>query len=352
MPIGGGGSLSGGLSAGLGTDAGIGAYIIGAAAQPAIELAANIGLLEHQRSLRDEIEAERIAYIEAAFEFYCMRSNDIRVQVENAVDEIPLPALYQPVSIDGERLETVTDNMAALNYTSKYAEAVSKFHLEHDLSRQIALNPDYYEQNKETWITIGELISGQLETDSILDIFTDASEASVVNGRVGNQCQYTARNLGIRQHQLGVQGRSEAREERANQAQFVNQLTRMSDVRSMETDPAARIGWQLQQAQLIQASLQNENNAAAKAQPYLWHQMQIDINSMIQGMQMLAGKANLVSTYVPNYSSIFSSQVQDFSSALSQGINGGLSSSGGQSGYGPQFGSGGDGYAGVNGNGY
>ena len=306
--------------------------------QPAIEAAATLSLLEWQHGKYEDIEAERIGYIEAAQKQWCGRMNEIRAQMENVIDDIPEPAMFDPVSASGEQLESITDNLQALEYSEQYVEQITKFHLEHDLARQVAMNDGYYDQTKVVWDTIGGLLLGELPTSDVVEILSDTAEQAILTGKIGNSQSLTFRNLGISQLRAQALGRQERREELTNQSQNISSPSRSGDVRTMEIGPAQRISWSITQGQLIQNALQNAYNACSKKAPYLWHQMQTDVQNSVQELQLLAGKANLVNSFVPNYAGIFQSQVSDLSSALIGGVSG--DNSGGVAGGASSFGAG------------
>ena len=69
----------------------------------------------------------------------------------------------------------------------------------------------------------------------------------------------------------------------------------------MMVSPSERISLALNQAQLIQQSLQNKNNSLAQKSPHLFAKLQTRISRDITRLQQKASEALLVNTHVGNY---------------------------------------------------
>lgn len=295
---------------------------------PAIQAAANLLILEWQKRQYDDIEARRVGYVDAAVEEYCACMHALMADIKEAADEVPEPAHYQPFSPSGEQCDTVRDNLAAVPRTQEYVLTLNQNSQEADLARAVMLNPKYYQMNEITWCSIESLIKGELPIGLTVETLTRSAEDSVSNGRLGRACGNFRRNLGLVDYRVQRAGREEQRLERASQNQDISSLEKQGDIRDMMVKPEQRFGFALQQAQLIQNSMQNANNAYARKAPFLMQQVQVKLQKCTQQMQLLAGKAGLVNGYVPNYAAVLNTQIRD----LSQGIVNGIGSINGNGG--------------------
>ena len=133
-------------------------------------------------------------------------------------------------------------------------------------------------------------------------IVGDAQEHLLVGARVG---------------QFGeVVGRREFREVTTWTNTVVSPISRQISAMSMMVEPTMRIQLALQQAQLIQQSLQNKNNALAQKQPFLMAELQLKMQRDIVRLQQKASEALLVNTHVPNFAAIVPSPTMNNISGL------------------------------------
>jgi hypothetical protein len=98
--------------------------------------------------------------------------------------------------------------------------------------------------------------------------------------------------------------------------QNVSPVARMVDIRDMMQSPAQRINLALQQAQLIQNSLQNAYNLAVQVPLGRTAKLQARIQKCIMLLSTRLSKANLVNTYVPNYATALTPTINQFANAL------------------------------------
>lgn len=283
---------------------------------PAIQAAAMLMILRYQKSQYDDIESKRIRYIEGAVSQFRECSRAIREQVENASDDVPLPAMYQPVSPGGDQWETVSEHLTMMPTLACYAADVSRYHQEQDLARAVVMNPRYYEMQEITWTSIADLMKGILPMGLVMETLTRSSERSLISGRLGRAHGQYRRDMGLTDYRVQQAARAEQRAERGSLNQDVSPLARSGDIREMIVKPTDRLGFAIQQAQLLQNSLQNAYNACARKAPFLMNLIQMEMQECLNVMQLNAGKAGLVNSYVPNYAGIFNSQVRDLSSGL------------------------------------
>lgn len=283
---------------------------------PSIQAAANLLILQWQKEQYDDIEEKRIDYIESAISQFKGCMDALKADMKDATDDVPLPAMYQPVSPGGEQWETLSENLTMMSALACHANSISSNHREHDLARMIVLHPGYYRCSELTWLSIERLMKGELPIGLTVETLTRSAERSIINGRLGRAHGQFRRDIGLVDYRIQKAARAEQREERASLNRDVNPLQRQGDIREMITTPVQRIGFAIQQAQLLQNALQNAYNACARKAPYLLNELQLGIQQCQQVMQLNAGKAGLVNSYVPNYLGIFNSQVRDLSAGI------------------------------------
>ena len=280
-------------------------------ALPAAEAAATLGLMQYKKNQFDDIEDRRIRFLDNAVSQFCVCMNEIRADIRNATDDIPEPAMYQPVSVFQEQWNTALENIEAMPAMAQYARDVSKNNRDSDLIRAVILNPSYYELSEITWSSIGDLMKGILPVGLTVETLTNSANTSITTGRLGRAHGQFRRNVGIIDYRIQKEARQEQRLERSSQNQDVSSLQRQGDVREMVVSPQERVGYALQQAQLLQNSLQNANNACARKPPALLQELQIELTKCQQQLQLEASKAGIIGGFVPDVTSIFNTQIRD-----------------------------------------
>lgn len=290
-------------------------------AVPAAQALAQILLLNYQKSQYDDIEKRRVGYIDAAVKQWCACVEKLLADLKDATDDVPVPAMYQPVSAAGEQFNTIMQNTEMMTVARDYARALSENHLEMDLARAVVLNPKYYEMNEVTWCSIQDLMNGEIPIGLTVQALTKSAGQNFSGGRLGRHCGNYRRNLGILDYNVQKAARAEQRAERQSQAATVSNLARQGDIREMMQTPQQRIAYAIQQAQLIQNSDQNANNACARKAPFLMQQVQVMLQKCQNEMQLLAGKAGLVNSFVPDFASVLNNQVRDVIGGIGQGID-------------------------------
>lgn len=289
-------------------------------AVPAAQGAAQAILMTHQKGLWDDIKEEDVGYLEKALNDWNDCIDLILDDVEAATDDVPEPAIYQPVSPAGEQWDNIQDNIKMLCEANDYSGKLGKLNLQNDLVRSAILNPKYYQMNEVTWCSINDLMNGELPIGLTVQSLTASAVQNFSTGRLGRHSGNYRRNLGIIDYKIQKDARREQREERASQASHVSSLARQGDIREMMQTPQQRVGYALQQGQLIQNSLQNANNAAAKKSPHLMTKVQIGIQKCQHAMQLQASKAALAD-YVPDFASVINKQVRDIISGLGDSVD-------------------------------
>lgn len=287
----------------------------------ALQAGVQATLLDKQIEHGQELADQRICFLDNAIKQLCNCYNGIIAKVKDIADEIPEPAMYQPVQPAGEQLETIRSNWEAVPYIDEFMKDVNRKHREADMLRMVAFNPKYYQMNENTWCSIDSLIKGEVEDGTVITILNDRAKTDLLTGRLGNNCRATWRALQVEKENAKARGRAEQRAERASQNQDISSVARQGDLRSMQLTPIEMISVAIQQGQLVQNSSQNAFNACAKKDPYLAQEMQLKLSECLAKMQLEMGKANLVNTFIPNYNSIFGTQVNDAINGLSAGTN-------------------------------
>lgn len=296
-------------------------------AVPGVQAAANILLLNHQKDQYDDIEAKRIGYADAAVTEWSSCVDEILGKLKDATDDVPEPAIYQPVSVSGEQYQTISDNLEIARTVAKpYIDYLNETSREQDLIRQVVFNPDFYKVNEITWISIGDLIRGNLPESMIVETLTRSKNKAVINGRFGRSSRQSARDLGLTSYRIQKAGREEARRERASQNSDINPLQRHADLREMMITPQQSIGYAIQQGQLIQNSLQNAYNACARKAPHLQAEVQVMLQKCQNKMSLLASKAGLINANVPDFASVLNSQIKTITEGIGRAAMNGFGS--------------------------
>lgn len=285
---------------------------------PGIQAAATLGLLKYQDSQIDEANDKRVKLVEFAVKHWTDCIDKMIGRVEDAIDDVPEPAMYQPVSPSGEQLETIADNDEALRYTQEYAERSNEYRVALDLAREALLNPSAEALRTLAWTQIGDLINGKISVSKVLRITTDDAEAAVINGRIGTTCAITRVHLGVEQENAQASGRAEQRLERASMNRDVSDISRQFNLEEWMLKPDFRIGAALQQAELIQNAAQNAYNACAKKPPFLLQKIFLEIEKCKATLQAEVSKAGMIDSFVPNYAGV----LQDSIGQLSRGVGG------------------------------
>lgn len=274
---------------------------------------ANKKVLELQKAHYDAIANEKRDILRAAIGDWLNDTTSIvgGVEFEEAFPEIPRAAEYIPVDPCCEQKATIECNIDAVERADIFYGYVNRMHERNDLIHALAFDPGFMVNLDIHAKSIQNNMRGLMDAGTAIDVLTDNAEAAALNGRIGNTRKTTARDLGINQRALKADGRAEHRSHITWVNTSVSNSARQGDIREMMTRPGERIQLALQQAQLIQQSLQNKNNALAQKEPYLLAKLNFKIQNLITKLQMKANEAMLVNDFVPNYASIVAPSVQN-----------------------------------------
>ena len=156
---------------------------------------------------------------------------------------------------------------------------------------------------------------GKLPIDEVINVLTDEAEQAALAGRIGNTSRRTHRSLGLSRLSMQRAGRA-AMDASIGMAQKVSPIQRAQTMQDLLTRPSERIGLALTQAQLIQQSLQNANNATAAGNPSRFGELQIAMQKLTARLGQEAQRGNMINQFVPNYAALLAPQINSISEAL------------------------------------
>lgn len=271
---------------------------------PGRQADANIKVLKKQKEDYDELTKKMRDLLKAAMEDY--RDNILGILndtdlFEKAYPDIPKAALYVPVDPCCEQARTIECNISRTERADDYVRHVNRLHEQNDLSHALSMDPRFLVSLDIQSLSINDLMRGRLPVGDVVEILTDNAEQAALTGRIGNTRKTTARDLGISKLRAQAAGRREFRESLQWLNTSVSPIERQLDIRNMMLTPQQRIELALNQAQLIQQSLQNKNNAMAMKDPVRLAKLQTRIALHVQGLQSRSTRALLQNTYLPNY---------------------------------------------------
>jgi hypothetical protein len=273
-------------------------------AMPKRQAAANREVLALQKEHYDAITDEQRRILRGAIAEWM---GDVEAILDNSVDfeeaypEVPTAAEYVPVDACCEQLFTIECNIQHTDRADAYVRYVSRLHEQNDLEHALSFDKGFLVNLDMMFTSIQRMIRGQLPVGDVVEVLTDNAEQAALYGRVGNTRKTTARDLGISKLRMQAAGRREFREAISWVNSAVSPLQRLGDIRDMMQRPQERISLALAQAQLIQQSLQNKNNALAQKEPFLMAKLQTRLANYITKLQFKASEALLTNNFVPNY---------------------------------------------------
>lgn len=287
---------------------------------PGVQAAANILLMEQQKSDYEDIVATQRSFLDAAVSQYISGIDALIPLFDDAYPEVPQAAEYVPIDACCIQRATIECNIANTSRADVYARSVSRLHEQSDIVRAIVFDPRFLVNMDLVSVQISDLLRGRLPVGDIIEITGDNAELAAMTGRIGGTRRTTVRDLGLGKLRAQAMGRAEFQKHHEFIGRSISPLSRQTDIREMMQTPAQRIALALQQAQLIQNSLQNLYNQQAQKDPHLMAELQTKIQKVITKLQFQANKATLVNTYVPNYSAILQPMVQSVAQAIGDPI--------------------------------
>lgn len=287
---------------------------------PGIQAAANILLMEKQRSDYDDIVEDQRALVGLAVNNYVTGVESLLPDFEDAYPDVPEAAEYVPIDACCIQRATIECNLATTERADIWAKQIGRLHEQNDIIRSIVFDPRFIENMDLTSLSIQDLLRGRSPVGDVMEVMTDNAEQAALQGRIGNTVRTTARDLGISKLRSQAAGRRALHEHQQAIAQNVSPLSRQGDIRDMMQTPAQRIALALTQAQLIQNSLQNKNNQLAQKSPHLMAELRVKMDRLLLKLQHEANKAALVNQFVPNYAATLQPQIKAVASAIGDPI--------------------------------
>jgi hypothetical protein len=273
---------------------------------PKLQAEANKEVLRLQKEHYDAISKEQREILNAAIDFYLANVNDLldSDEFENAYPDVPIAAEFVPVDACCVQGATIECNIDKTDRADVFARNVNRLHERNDLAHVLQFDPRFLVTLDIQSQSIQDLTRGILPVGDVVEVLTDNAERASLTGRIGNTRKTTARDLGISKLRAQTAGRAEFREATAWVNTAVSPQNRQVNLMEMMVNPTMRIQLALNQAQLIQQSLQNKNNALAQKEPFKMAELQMKIQRDIVRLQQKASEALLVNTHVPNFASI------------------------------------------------
>ena len=287
---------------------------------PGAQAAANILLMEQQKSDYEDIVNQQRVLLDAAVNQYISGIDALIPLFEDAYPDVPQAAEYVPIDACCIQRATIECNIATMPRADVYASSLSRYHEQSAIVRAVVFDSRFLTSMDMASVQISDLLRGRMPVADVVEILTDNAELAALTGRIGNTRRTTARDLGLSRMRAQAAGREELRAHHGFISQAVSPLSRLGDIRDMVQTPAQRIALALTQAQLIQNSLQNLYNQQAQKSPHLLAELQTKIQKVITKLQFQANKATLVNTFVPNYAAILQPMVQSIAQAIGDPI--------------------------------
>lgn len=273
---------------------------------PKLQAEANKEVLRLQKEHYDAISKEQRDILNAAIDFYLANVNDLLAsdEFENAYPDVPIAAEFVPVDCCCVQGATIECNIDKSERADVFARNINRLHERNDLAHVLQFDPRFLVTLDIQSQSVQDLTRGILPVGDVVEVLTDNAERASLTGRIGNTRKTTARDLGISKLRAQAAGRAEFRESTAWINSTVSPMNRQVNLMEMMVNPTTRIQIALNQAQLIQQSLQNKNNALAQKEPFKMAELQMKIQRDIVRLQQKASEALLVNTHVPNFASI------------------------------------------------
>ncbi len=287
---------------------------------PGIQAIANIKLMDKQKDQYESIVAAQRQLLGIAVQNYIAGIDSLLPLYEQAFPEVPEAAEYVPIDACCIQRATIECNIDTTGRSNEFVQAVNRFHEQNDIIRAIVLDPRFLVSADLASLSVQDLLRGRLPIGDVVEILTDNAEQAALYGRIGNTRKSTARDLGISKVRAQAAGRDEFHKNLASMAQSVSPLSRQVSIESMLQTPQQRIALALQQAQLIQNSLQNLNNRNAQKSPYLMAQLQTKLDRTVLKLQFEAQKGLLQNTFVPNYAAALQPAIRSITQAIGESI--------------------------------
>lgn len=287
---------------------------------PGVQAAANITLMNRQRDIYDNISTRQVQYVTNAVNNYMNGIDSLLPLYAEAFPDVPQAAEYVPIDSCCIQGATIECNISHIERAGVYSSGVNRYKEQEAITRSIVFDPRFLAVMDMQSIQLADLVRGVLPIGSVVDVLSDRSEQDALIGNIGNSRKTTARDLGIAKVAVQAAGRDEWRKHHTFIGTAIHSKIEVSNIEDLMQTPAQRIALALQQAQLIQNSLQNLFNTNARKPPYLMAQLETKIQRVIARLQYEASKASLQNTFVPNYAAVLNPMVKSVAGAIGDTI--------------------------------
>lgn len=284
---------------------------------PALQAAATLTVLGVQKGYYDDIANDRIDLIDEAVTNWIagMESLITTGLVSEAFGTVPDAALYEEVDSRETIYAAINENLQNIPAAERHIAAVNRMNENNDIVRMTAFAPEFLHLAHKSSSTIRDLMNGKLPIDEVTNILTDEAEQAALNGRIGNTARRTHRSMGLTRLQMQSMARREL-ERQVILVERVSPIQRQQSIQEMLGTPANRVGLALTQAQLIQQSLQNANNADAAGDPTKFGELQVRLQKLTARLGQEAQRGNMINQFVPDYASLLQPQIKSISEGL------------------------------------
>jgi hypothetical protein len=287
---------------------------------PGVQAAANILLMEKQKSDYDKIVAIQRTLLATAVSRYVTDLDALMPLFADALPDVPQAAIFAPVDACCVQGAAIECNLSHIERAALWAATTNRAKEQDAIVRSVVFDPNFLVNMAMTSDQIRDLLRGILPVGDVIEVLSDNAEQAQMTGRIGSSRKTTMRDLGLSK----LRGQAAGREEFRRHHQFIGSViapvSRVSNIDDMMQTPQQRVALALTQAQLIQNSLQNLYNRNAQKAPYLLAQLQTKIQKVITKLQFEANKATLVNTFVPNYAAILQPMIKSVAGAIGDTI--------------------------------
>lgn len=197
-------------------------------------------------------------------------------QMRQAYGSVPQAAEYQRVDYGDVLRDTLVDNSRAIPNLRNLVLENNNIIDQDAMTRATRFIPGY-KQAMKTYAAAGQdLLNGRLPYEDVLGIISDGNEARNVTGIPGSNTAATLKDLGLSRLDAIKTGGG-ILQQQASIAEQVNPVSRRLAPQSMLLNPSQAVGWEMEQNQLEQQSLQNKYNLAATGDPAAAAQLQLQL---------------------------------------------------------------------------
>lgn len=181
--------------------------------------------------------------------------------------EKPKAAEYKPVDFNQEQLNSIYQNLTSLGKGNGDLMRQSNEYIDTDaMKRAGRFIPGYRQNIKTLGHATGDLVSGRLPYDDVLNIVGDRANLTGAMGIPGTDGPATMRDLGLSRLDAIKTG-SGLMQNMVQMAETINPMSRRMRPQDNMVSPLDRIRLTMEQNQLIQQSDQNRNNIEAGISP-------------------------------------------------------------------------------------